>query len=320
MQPASPENLLPDAAGVDRAAQILASGGLVALPTETVYGLGADARNPAAVAAIFAAKGRPATNPLIVHVADRAAAEAIGLFDGQTRALADAFWPGPLTLVVPLRTDAGLPPAVTAGAATVALRVPAHPVAQALLRRFGGPVAAPSANPSGRISPTRAQHVRDGLGRRVTAILDGGACPVGVESSIVTTIGGPRLLRPGGLSVEDIEAVLGAPVALSAGNGGPASPGQLASHYAPAAALRLNATALRDGEVWVGFGPGGPPDALSLSETGDPAEAAARLFEVLRAADHAAGPGGRIAVAPVPMSGLGRAVNDRLSRAAAPRT
>lgn len=319
MQPARPENLMPDAAGLDRAARILASGGLVALPTETVYGLAADARNPKAVAAIFAAKGRPASNPLIVHVADRAAAEAIGLFDAQAGALAAAFWPGPLTLVVPLRPSAGLPATVTAGQPTVALRVPAHPVALALLRRFGGPVAAPSANPSGRISPTRAAHVRDGLGDRVDAIMDGGACPVGVESSIVTTLGGPRLLRPGGLSVEDLEAVLNTPLALAPEAGSPAAPGQLASHYAPAAALRLNADAPRQGEVWVGFGPGGPKAALTLSASGDPAEAAARLFEVLRAADRAAGPGGRIAVAPVPMTGLGRAVNDRLARAAAPR-
>jgi L-threonylcarbamoyladenylate synthase len=310
------ETLLPDAAGITRAAAILRAGGTVAIPTETVYGLAADARAPAAVAAIYAAKGRPAFNPLIVHVPDAAAARRVAAFPPLARRLAAAFWPGPLTLVLPLAADAGLAPAVTAGLPTVALRVPAHPVAQAVLRAFGGPLAAPSANPSGRVSPTTAAHVRDGLAGRIGAILDGGPCAVGVESTIIGVEGGRlRLLRPGGVPVEAVEAAAGVPV--EAAGEGITAPGQLASHYAPAARLRLEAEAPRPGEVWVGFGPG--PAGLTLSAAGDPAEAAARLFAVLREADAQAGPGGAIAVARVPDTGLGRAVNDRLRRAAAPR-
>ncbi len=311
-------------AGLARAAALLAAGRTVAFPTETVYGLGADARAPAAVAAVYAAKGRPSFNPLIVHVADAAAAWEVGAPDARARALAAAFWPGPLTLVVPLRPGAVLAPAVTAGLGSVALRVPAHPLARALLAAFGGPLAAPSANPSGRVSPTTAAHVREGLEGRIAAVLDGGPCAVGVESTIVALMPGEpaRLLRPGGLAAAAVETVLGAPLAGPPEAGGPpAAPGMLASHYAPAAALRIGAAAPLPGEVWIGFGPDSGPGggALNLSPAGDPAEAAARLFALLREADRRAGPGGAIAVAAVPEAGLGQAVNDRLRRAAAPR-
>lgn len=303
--------------GVRAAARLLAKGALVAFPTETVYGLGGDAQSEAAVAAIYAAKGRPAFNPLIVHVADVAAARRLAVFDARAERLAEAFWPGPLTLVLPLREGAGLAAAVTAGLETVAIRVPAHPLAQALLAAFGGPLAAPSANPSGRVSPTTPAHVMEGLGGRMAAVLDGGACRVGVESTIVGLADGLRLLRPGGVPVEMIEDVLGEVLETGGDSTRPTSPGQLASHYAPAARLRLNAERPEADEVWIGFGPG--PEGLSLSPSGNTDEAAARLFAVLREADALAGPGGRIAVAPVPETGLGRAVNDRLRRAAAPR-
>lgn len=309
--------LAADDAGIAEAAQLLAAGGLVAFPTETVYGLGGDARSDAAVAGIYAAKGRPGFNPLIVHLPDLAAAEAIADVGPNARKLALAFWPGPLTLVLPLRAGARISPLVTAGLATVAVRVPAHPLAQRLLRAFGGPVAAPSANPSGRVSPTQAGHVLDGLAGRIAAVLDGGACQVGLESSIVLADPKPALLRPGGVPVEALEAVLGQPVGRGTSEGQPVAPGQLASHYAPRAAVRLNATDAAIGEILVGFGP--VKGALSLSETGDLAEAAARLFALLREADRLAGPGGRIGFAPVPETGLGLAINDRLRRAAAPR-
>ncbi len=305
--PATPE-------GVAQASAVLGAGGLVAFPTETVYGLGGDARNGRAVARIFEAKGRPSFNPLIVHVADVAAARRIVRFTEAAERLADAFWPGPLTLVLEARPEAGLSPLVMAGLPTVAVRVPAHPVAQALLTAFGGPVAGPSANPSGRVSPTRAGHVMDGLGGRIEAVLDGGACPVGVESTIVGAAGAPVLLRPGGLPVEVIEACLGAP--LGAAGAGISAPGQLGSHYAPGAAVRLEATEARPGELLIGFGP--VAGELTLSATGDMVEAAANLFHLLREADARAG-GRVIAVAPVPDHGLGRAINDRLRRAAAPR-
>lgn len=309
--------LAPDADGIADAARLLAAGELVAFPTETVYGLGGDARSDAAVARIFAAKGRPSFNPLIVHLPDLAAVEAVAEVSSRARDLAAAFWPGPLTLVLPVRMGA-VSPLVTAGLPTVAVRVPAHPLAQALLRAFGGPVAAPSANPSGRVSPTRAGHVLDGLSGRIAAVLDGGPCAVGLESTIVLTDPEPVLLRPGGLPVEALEAALGRPLA-SAGDGTkPTAPGQLASHYAPRAGVRLLATEARAGEVLVGFGP--VKAALTLSEAGDLVEAAARLFHILREADRLAGSGGRIAFAPVPDTGLGRAINDRLRRAAAPRT
>ena len=310
------ETLAPDDAGIARAASLLAAGELVAFPTETVYGLGGDARSDLAVARIFEAKGRPSFNPLIVHLPDLAAVEAVAAVSPRARDLAAAFWPGPLTLVLPVR-DGAVSPLVTAGLPTVAVRVPAHPLAQRLLRAFGGPVAAPSANPSGRISPTRADHVLDGLNGRIAAVLDGGPCAVGLESTILLPDPEPVLLRPGGLPVEALEAALRTTLAIGGDAGKPTSPGQLASHYAPEAALRLNATEARPGEVLVGFGP--VRGALSLSETGDPVEAAARLFHALRQADRLAGPGGRIAFAPVPETGLGRAINDRLRRAAAPR-
>ena len=293
---------------------LLRSGGLVAFPTETVYGLGGDARSDLAVARIFEAKGRPRFNPLIVHVPDVAAAREFAVFDARAEAVVARFWPGPLTLVLPLR-DAGLSDLVTAGLGSVAVRVPAHPLAQALLRAFGGPLAAPSANPSGRVSPTRAAHVMAGLAGRIAAVLDGGPCAVGVESTILGLVDGPELLRPGGLAVEALEAVLG-PLTVSGSAEKPTAPGQLASHYAPAAAVRLAAREVRAGEVRLGFGAGGGD--LNLSETGDLVEAAANLFHMLREADRlAAGRG--IAVAPVPEVGLGRAINDRLRRAAAPR-
>lgn len=316
-----PETLVlsADEPGLARAAALLSAGGLVALPTETVYGLAGDARSAAAVAAIYAAKGRPSFNPLIVHLPDVAAAERVALLDDRARRLAAAFWPGPLTLVLPLRPEAGLAPAVTAGLSSVALRVPAHPVAQRLLAAFGGPLAAPSANPSGKVSPTTAAHVMQGLSGRIDAVLEGGPCAVGVESTILGLVGPATLLRPGGVPVEALEQVLGQPVARRDEAAAISAPGQLASHYAPAARVRLEAAEARPGEVWVGFGPGCPGAVLSLSETGDPAEAAARLFSVLRQADALAGPAGSIAVAPVPEEGLGLAVNDRLRRAAAPR-
>lgn len=315
---ATTEILAPDAGGIRRAGEILRAGGLVALPTETVYGLAADATDPAAVAAIYAAKGRPARNPLIVHLPDLAAASDLADLGETGARLAEAFWPGPLTLVAPLKPGAGLAPAVTAGLATVALRVPAHPVARAVLVAAGRPLAAPSANPSGRISPVTAAHVLAGLEGRIDAVIDAGSCPVGLESTILA-VDGPRLLRAGGVPVEAIEALLGRPVA--SGEDGPVeAPGMLASHYAPRARLRLNATEARPGEVWIGFGPQAPGErGMNLSPSGDTAEAAARLFHLLHEADARAGEGGRIAVAPIPDAGLGRAVNDRLRRAAAPR-
>ena len=308
--------LAPDAAGIAEAARLLAAGELVAFPTETVYGLGGDARSDTAVARIFEAKGRPSFNPLIVHLPDLAAVERVALVTPRARDLAQAFWPGPLTLVLPV-IEGAVSPLVTAGLPTVAVRVPAHPLAHALLQAFGGPVAAPSANPSGRVSPTRADHVVEGLGGRIAAILDGGPCVVGLESTILIADPEPILLRPGGLPVEALEAALGVKLALAAEGDKPTAPGQLASHYAPSARVRLDATKAEPGEVLVGFGP--VKGRLTLSETGDLVEAAARLFHTLQEADLLAGPGGGIAFAPVPDTGLGRAINDRLRRAAAPR-
>nr|WP_149587473.1 L-threonylcarbamoyladenylate synthase [Tabrizicola flagellatus] len=310
--------LSPDDAGIARAAELLRAGELVAFPTETVYGLGGDARSDRAVAGIYAAKGRPSFNPLIVHLPDLTAAEDFAEVGPKARRLARTFWPGPLTLVLPLRPDSGISPLVTAGLETVAIRIPAHPLAQRLLRAFGGPLAAPSANPSGRVSPTTAGHVIEGLSGRIAAVLDGGPCAVGLESTIVLPDPSPVLLRPGGVPAEALEAALGEPLSPGGDAGKPTSPGQLASHYAPEAALRLDATETREGEILVGFGP--VRGALTLSENGDLVEAAARLFATLREADRLAGPGGRIAFAPVPDTGLGRAINDRLRRAAAPRS
>ena len=313
--PIATELLQADAAGLAAVAAIWRAGGLVALPTETVYGLGADARNDLAVARIFEAKGRPRFNPLIVHVVDVAAARELVLWSDAAERLASAFWPGPLTLVLRLRGGAGISPLVTAGLGTLALRVPAHEVAQGALRAFGGPVAAPSANPSGRISPTTAAHVLAGLGGRIEAVIDGGACAVGVESSIVGLDGAPVLLRPGGVPVEALEAALGAPLAGHQEGGPLTAPGQMPSHYAPGARVRLGALAAGAGEVMLGFG--AVAGDLNLSDAGDLREAAANLFHHLHALD-ALGVAG-IAVAPIPEVGLGRAINDRLRRAAAPR-
>lgn len=305
----------PDTAGIFRASEILSAGGLVALPTETVYGLGADARNDTAVARIFQAKGRPHFNPLIVHVADARVAQRYVHWSDTAQKLADAFWPGALTMVLPIRDPSGLSPLVTAALPTLAIRVPAHPVAQALLHAFDGPVAAPSANPSGKISPTTAQHVIDGLSGRIECILDGGPCPVGVESTIVGLSGTPTLLRPGGIATEEIEATLGSPLAQRDQADPLTAPGQMLSHYAPGARVRLNATTIQPGEMLLGFGP--VDCTLNLSANSDLVEAAANLFHHLHRLD-AMGPEG-IAVSPIPMHGLGLAINDRLSRAAAPR-
>jgi len=313
--PEATELLQADAQGFDRAATIWRAGGLVAFPTETVYGLGADARDDRAVARIFEAKGRPRFNPLIVHVGSAARARDLVAWPDAADMLARAFWPGPLTLVLPLRAGARVSPLVTAGLPTLAVRVPAHPVARALLAAFGGPVAAPSANPSGRISPTRAAHVMEGLGGRIAAVVDGGACPVGVESTILGLADGPVLLRPGGVPPEALEAALGAPVATRDEAEALTAPGQMRAHYAPAARVRLGATERRAGEAMLGFG--AVAGDLSLSETGDLVEAAANLFHHLHALD--ATGAGAIAVAPIPAHGLGRAINDRLRRAAAER-
>ena len=306
--------LAADPAGLAQAADLLRGGGLVAFPTETVYGLGADARQADAVADIYAAKGRPSFNPLIVHVADLAAARALVRFTPQAERLAMAFWPGALTLVLPLRPEAGIASLVTAGLDTLAVRVPEHPVAQALLRAFGGPVAAPSANPSGRISPTTANHVLSGLTGRIDAVVDGGACGVGVESTILDLTGPPVLLRAGGLPAEALADALGCDLGRPAA-GAITAPGMMASHYAPHGAVRLNATSARSGEVLLGFGP--VAGHLSLSRDGDLREAAANLFDCLHRLDATGATA--IAVAPVPDHGLGAAINDRLRRAAAPR-
>jgi L-threonylcarbamoyladenylate synthase len=315
--------ILSDGArGLRAAAALLHAGEQVAFPTETVYGLGADARSDRAVAGIFAAKGRPAFNPLIVHLPDPGAAEPLAEIGPRARALAAAFWPGPLTLVLPRRPAGALSELVTAGLDTVALRVPAHWLARRLLETFGGPLAAPSANPSGRVSPTTAGHVLDGLRGRIAAVLDGGPCEVGVESTIVGFDGdAPVLLRPGGIPEAEIARAAGAPLASPRPGGGITAPGQLASHYAPSAPIRLDAEAPAPGEVWLGFGPAAPRPGLNLSPSGDLREAAANLFAHLRAADAMAAREGAagIAVAPVPGHGLGAAINDRLRRAAAPR-
>ena len=297
---------------------MLREGGLVAFPTETVYGLGADATDSRAVARIFEAKGRPTFNPLIVHLPDLEAVAAIAVLGPEARRLAAEFWPGPLTLVLPLRPEAGISPLVTAGLDTVAVRVPAAPLAQELLRATGRPVAAPSANPSGRISATRADHVLDAMGDRLDAVLDGGPCAVGLESTILRP--DPSvLLREGGLPAERIEALIGVPLDRDTTPGRVQVPGQLSSHYAPGVALRMEVRAPDPDAVMIGFGPVGGD--LSLSPEGDLVEAAAALFDVLHQADAMAARTGRqrIDVAPIPDRGLGRAINDRLTRAAAPR-
>ena len=298
---------------IAQAAKILADGGLVAFPTETVYGLGADATNGEAVAGIFAAKGRPRFNPLIVHVTDIEQAQQHGEFNPAARQLAQTFWPGALTLVLPRRAQTRLSHLVSAGLDTVALRVPSHPVAQQLLLRSGRPIAAPSANVSGKVSATTAAHVAESLGGKIDFILDGGAAALGLESTVIGFENDlPVLLRPGAIARDEIEALVGP---LAAADGTIRSPGQLESHYAPRAGLRLNADAVRPGETLLGFG-AVTGASRNLSPRGDLKEAAANLFAMLRELDNSAA---FIAVSPIPMSGLGEAINDRLQRAAAPR-
>jgi L-threonylcarbamoyladenylate synthase len=295
-----------DDQAIAEAAQLILAGEPVAMPTETVYGLAADATDPQAVARIYEAKGRPSFNPLIVHVANLAAAERIGVFTNEAKALAERHWPGPLTLVVQLREDAGIASLLTAGLPTIALRVPAHPAMQALLHATGRPLAAPSANASGSISPTRAEHVLASLGGRIALIVDAGPTERGLESTIVAATGGPlRLLRRGPIEVE-AEASQGSAIE---------APGQLASHYAPSKPLRLGAVEAGTDEHLIGFGPVSGDANLSIS--GNLIEAAAALFDLLHKADASAK--ARIAVAPVPDEGLGAAINDRLRRAAAAR-
>jgi len=301
-------------AAVAEAARLILEGEPVAVPTETVYGLAADATNAEAVARIYAAKGRPSFNPLIVHVPDLAAAERLAVFSEAARAVAAAFWPGPVTLVLPLSEQAGLAPAVTARLGTIALRCPAHPAMRALLEACGRPLAAPSANASGRISPVSAAHVLASLGGRVRLILDGGASEQGLESTIVRIdAAGVSLLRLGPVDLADIAAVAG--LAEAAAGPGIEAPGQLASHYAPTKPVRLNAREAAAGEWLIGFGAVAGDE--SLSPSGDLREAAANLFSALHRAEAKAPE--RIAVAPIPEEGIGRAINDRLRRAAAPR-
>jgi len=303
---------------IESAAEALARGEIVAFPTETVYGLGADARDARAVARVFAAKERPRFNPLIVHVPGLAEAEKYAVVTDTARLLAQAFWPGPLSLVLKKRPSGGICDLASAGLETVALRVPAHPVAQALLAAAKLPIAAPSANRSGRISPTTAAHVAAELDDRPAMILDGGPCPIGIESTVIAVLGGtPALLRPGAVPREAIELVLGAPLAAAKANHRGASPGQLESHYAPNTPLRLNVTRPETGETLLAFGPEVPEfegRSINLSPGGNLEEAAARLFAALRELDQAGA--AAIAVMPIPAYGLGEAINDRLRRAA----
>jgi L-threonylcarbamoyladenylate synthase len=317
-----------DRRAVAEAARVLAAGGLVAFPTETVYGLGADATDGRAVARLYDAKGRPAFNPLIAHVVDRAAAPALARFDADAARLAQAFWPGPLTLVLPKSASCPVAELATAGLDSIAVRVPGHAVAREILSAFGKPVVAPSANRSGHVSPTTAAHVEADLGGRIDLVIDGGAAPLGVESTIIACLGAPApvLLRPGGLPRAAIERTLGRKLAETApprADNAPRAPGMLASHYAPRTPLRLNATGVAAGEALLAFGPR-PPEgaadakrALNLSARGDLVEAAANLFSHLRTLDAASA--SAIAVMPIPHDGLGEAINDRLARAAARR-
>lgn len=312
-KPLQPSIRSADAAGIAAAADLLRASGLVALPTETVYGLAARADSVDAVAAIYRAKGRPDFNPLIVHVPDLAAAEAIARIDARAEKLAAAFWPGALTMVLPLRSGARIAPAVTAGLPTIALRCPAHPAMRAVLAASGLPLAAPSANRSGAVSPTRAEHVAASLGAAVGLVLDGGACAAGIESTIVALREqGWQILRPGPITASQLAAVLGSEPDVMA-QGGIEAPGQLSSHYAPGKPVRLDAVDAEADEFLIGFGP--VVGAVSLSPAGDQAEAASRLYECLHAAAAAAQP--RIAIAPIPEVGIGLAINDRLRRAAA---
>ena len=323
--------IIPIASDKDRADAIAAATAVlahqrpVAIPTETVYGLAADATHPAAITSIYETKGRPRFNPLICHMADLAMAERYAVFDPVSRKLAEAFWPGPLTLVLPLKENAGIHPLATAGLDTVGIRVPVGFTAE-LIRSLDRPLAAPSANSSGRISPTTAQHVEADLGARIDLIIDGGPCPVGVESTIVKVEHGIiRLLRPGGVAVDAIEAKTGQTITRPKASGTAAieAPGMLASHYAPNASVRLNATDATAAEALIAFGPGDISGSqvakayFNLSPDGDLAEAASNLFDVLKRADASGATG--IAVVRIPEDGLGEAINDRLMRAAAPR-
>ncbi|MFO0989394.1 MAG: L-threonylcarbamoyladenylate synthase [Alphaproteobacteria bacterium] len=330
-------NVVPATAeSIAAAADLLAEGGLVAFPTETVYGLGGDATRERTVARIFAAKGRPRFNPLIVHLAPGMPAEEIAIMDERAQRIAARFWPGALTLVLARAPGCPIALLASAGLDTVALRMPAHPVAQALLKKVRIPIAAPSANPSGRLSPTEARHVVDLLGEKVDLILDGGKCPGGLESTVLDlSVPEARILRPGLVTAEEIAAVLGAPVAIAQAaaaltdRGGAGeiisdeeikSPGMLASHYAPKKPLRLGAEAAAPGEAFLAFGPNPPRSilaSLNLSPTGDLVEAAANLFAYLHRLD--ASQAHTIAVMPIPEIGIGAAINDRLRRAAAPR-
>lgn len=306
---------------ISGAAALLRAGKLVAFPTETVYGLGADATQDAAVVAVFAAKGRPKFNPLISHVADAGKAVALGKFNAEAHKLAEAYWPGPLTLVVPRTAHCPVSLLASAGLASIALRVPSHPIALALLRRADRPIVAPSANPSGGISPTLASHVVSGLGSSVAMVLDGGACTIGIESTVIKCMGGePVLLRPGGLKKSDIEAVLGKKLLIEAMKAGrPDAPGQLEQHYAPRAKVILDVVWPRFDVGLLAFGPKvprHPGPVLNLSDRGDLKEAAANLFRMMHELDEAGVQ--TIAVMPIPNEGLGEAINDRLIRAAAP--
>ena len=313
--------LPPDAAGIAEAAARLRAGELVAFPTETVYGLGADATNGAAVAAIFAAKGRPCFNPLISHFSSAEAAFSHALPSPLAECLAEKFWPGPLTLVLPRRAECRIADLASAGLPSLAVRVPAHPLAQALLRAAATPIAAPSANRSGRVSPTRAAHVLGELEGRIAAVLDGGACPIGVESSVLDLTGPtPRLLRPGGVTAEALAPFTGPLAPVLAAEGAKLAPGMLASHYAPSLSLRLNAREIGPDEALLAFGPAlaGAEMVYQLSAEGDLRAAAARLFEGLRTLDAEAAQAGLkgLAAMPIPLTGLGLAINDRLTRAA----
>lgn len=300
------------------AAEILRAGGLVVFPTETVYGLGADATNPKAVARIYEAKGRPQFNPLIAHVLGRAEAEQHAHFPQNARKLADAFWPGPFTIVARRRAESPVAELACAGLATIALRAPSHPMARELLAAFGSPIVAPSANRSGHVSATTAQHAADDLGDRVDLVLDGGPCQIGLESTIVAVgdDGAVTLLRPGAIARAEIERLVGPVAAPQAGK--VQSPGMMESHYAPRARIRLDADAPRAGEAYLAFGAPAPEGGATLSASGDLVEAAANLYASLRALD--ATGADTIAVAPIPAEGLGEAIRDRLARAAAPRS
>jgi len=318
-------------ATIGRARSALAAGRLVAFPTETVYGLGADATNDRAVAQLYAAKERPSFNPLIAHVADLAAARRLAQFDTEALKLAQAFWPGPLTLVLPKLRGCPVGQLATAGLDTIAVRAPNHPVARDILAAFGKPVVAPSANRSGRVSPTSAKHVQADLAGRIDLIVDGGASPLGLESTILACRGQTVLLRPGAIPRAAVEKFLGHDIAIASpasgggkgGGGRPVAPGMLVSHYAPQATLRMNAVTVAPGEALLAFGAALPQDAgnarmiLNLSGRGDLVEAAANLFNFLRELDGAGIDS--IAVTPIPDEGLGEAINDRLRHAAAPR-